>query len=354
MNVFIIAEAGVNHNGDPEMALKLVDAAIEAGADAVKFQTFDAHSLVTSYAGKAAYQKRTTDARESQAAMLKRLELPLDTYCRLAGYCHEKGIQFLSTAFDFKSLTFLIDEIGMRILKVSSGDVTNGPFLLAHAQTGRNIILSTGMATLGEVEAALSVLAFGFVGTGKPSKAAFQTAFFSTQGQKSLLDKVTLLHCTTEYPSPMSDINLRAMDTMAHAFGLKVGYSDHSEGIAVPIAAVARGAEVIEKHFTLNSSLPGPDHKASLEPETFKTMVRAIRDVELMLGNGLKGPQQSELDNRDVARRSLVAKRDICLGEQFTEENMTVKRPGTGKSPMEYWTLLGTACERDMSSDELL
>jgi len=383
MSTFIIAEAGVNHNGNLETARQLVDAAVAAGADAVKFQTFKAENLVTRHAGKAAYQKittakdggsvaigrepmRPTDADENQLTMLKRLELKYELHFQLLAYCQKLGIEFLSTAFDFESLDFLVRELGVETLKVPSGEITNGPFLLAHAQTGKPIILSTGMATLGEVETALGVLAFGYLAiagdTGsvgsmqqrQPSSSAFQQAYSSAQGQAVLREKVTLLHCTSEYPTPMENINLKAMDVLQQAFGLRVGYSDHSVGLVVPVAAVARGATVIEKHFTLDRTQQGPDHKVSLEPDELKAMVQGIRDVEKALGQGLKGPQPMELENQKVVRKSLVARCSISSGECFTETNLTIKRPGTGKSPMDYWALLGESSNRNYDADELI
>ncbi|MDT8384916.1 MAG: N-acetylneuraminate synthase [Gammaproteobacteria bacterium] len=352
MSVFIIAEAGVNHNGDPEMAFQLVDAAAAAGVDAVKFQTFKAENLATSRADKASYQKQTTDSRETQLAMLMRLELSHEMHYKLKQYCQDKGVQFLSTAFDFDSLAFLVSEMKLEMLKIPSGELTNGPLLLAHAKSGKEIILSTGMATLGEIETALGVIAYGYIGVGAPSMNAFQSAFYSDKGIASLQEKVTLLHCTTEYPAPMTDINLRAMDTMAQAFRLRVGYSDHSNGITVPIAAVARGATIIEKHFTLDRTLPGPDHKASLEPNELKAMVQAIRDTEKSLGDGKKGPRPSELNNRDIARKSLVAATHINKGDVLSKENLALKRPGTGRSPMEYWSLLGKVSDQNIDYDE--
>lgn len=355
MSVIIIAEAGVNHNGDFDMACQLIDAAAAASADVVKFQTFKAENLVTQQASKAVYQQVTTGAAESQLAMLKRLELQYDLHVRLRDYCKTKPIEFLSTAFDFESLAFLVDEVGIGQLKVPSGEITNGPFLLAHAQTGLPIVMSTGMATLGEVEAALGVLAFGYLEqTQTPSLLAFQQAYASAAGQRVLQEKVTLLHCTSEYPTPMENIHLRAMDVLQQAFGLKVGYSDHSVGLTVPIAAVARGASVIEKHFTLDRSLEGPDHKVSLEPEELKIMVQNIREVERALGFGVKFPQAIELENQKVVRKSLVAGRDIAAGEPFSTENMRIKRPGTGKSPMNYWAMLGEQSDKAYQVDQLL
>jgi len=354
--IFVIAEAGVNHNGSAEMAIQLVDAAVEAGADAVKFQTFKAENLVTKSADKAEYQKATTGADESQYDMLKRLELSYEMHHQLIEYCKKKGIEFLSTAFDTDSLRFLVDDLGLTTLKIPSGEITNGPLLLEYAQTGCDLILSTGMATLGEVEEALGVIAFGLL-SGKNShikicRAAFQQAYFSEQGQACLKEKVTVLHCTTEYPAPAKEINLNAMLTMHQAFGLKTGYSDHSEGITVPIAASAMGATLIEKHFTLDKALPGPDHKASLEPDELKQMVTAIRMVEQVMGNGVKGPMSSEIKNREVARKSLVATEEVLEGDEFTVRNLAIKRPGRGLSPMQYWDVLGTESSRKLHVDD--
>lgn len=355
MRVFIIAEAGVNHNGNLETAYQLVDAAVAAGADAVKFQTFKAENLVTRQGVKAEYQKTDGDPGETQLAMLKRLELKYEFHFQLLDYCRRKGIQFLSTAFDFESLDFLVGELELPVLKLPSGEITNGPFLLAHARTGKNIILSTGMATLGEVETALSVLAFGYLGADKaPSLQNFGEAYGSEAGQTLLKEKVTLLHCTSEYPTAPANVNLRAMDALAQAFSLKVGYSDHSVGLAIPIAAAARGASVIEKHFTLDKSLEGPDHKVSLEPVELKAMVAGIREIEQALGRPGKWPQHMELKNRDVVRKSLVAQYPIAKGDVFTETNVGVKRPGTGTSPMLYWDKLGQVSINDFQADDLL
>lgn len=354
MSVYIIAEAGVNHNGSLETAMRLVDVAVEAGADAVKFQTFKAEKLVTQAASKAEYQKQTTGEAESQFAMLRKLELKYEFHFQLMEYCEKQGISFLSTAFDVDSLTFLTNEIGVERLKLPSGEITNGPFLLAHAQTGKEIILSTGMATLGEVETALGVLAFGYLGWETPSLSRFQEAYSCAQGRAILKEKLTLLHCTSEYPTPMQHVNLLAMNTLREAFGLAVGYSDHTEGLVVPIAAAARGATLIEKHFTLDRNSKGPDHKVSLEPKELKQMVVAIRSVEQALGNACKAPQAVELQNRDVARKSLVAGRHILEGGRFSVENLTCKRPGTGLSPMEYWRVLDTVSRRDYQIDDFI
>jgi len=355
-SVYIIAEAGVNHNGNEEMAFQLVDAAIEAGANAIKFQTFKAENIVTKNADKAFYQKQTTERSETHFEMLKRLELSHEQHHDLLKYCRNQKIEFLSTAFDLESLDFLDRKLKLKTLKIPSGDITNGPLLLAYAYTNCDLILSTGMATMGEIEVALGVLAFGLLkfAKSKPSKVAFQKAYFSSQGQKVLKEKVTLLHCTTEYPAPSHDINLNTMLTMRTAFGLKTGYSDHSEGISVPIAATALGATMIEKHFTLNKKLPGPDHKASIEPDELNTMVSAIRTVEQAMGSCIKGPMPSELKNISISRKSLIAAKDIKKGEKFTAENITIKRPGTGVSPMEYWNLVGKVAQADFIQDEVI
>jgi len=352
----IIAEAGVNHNGNEKLALKLVDAAFEAGADIVKFQTFKASKLVTANAEQADYQVTNTQKKESQLAMLSRLELSFEFHFVLVEYCNEVGIEFLSTAFDSESLKFLVNDLKLKKLKVPSGDLTNSPLVLEHAQTGCDLIVSTGMATLSEIETALGVIAFGYAAkkSEKPSIQAFEKAYFSEIGQKMLKEKVTILHCTTEYPAPLQDINLKAMDTIAHAFKLPIGYSDHSAGINVPIAAVALGAKIIEKHFTLDQNMQGPDHKASLEPKQLAEMIKGIRDIELALGDGLKGPRPSEIKNKSVARKSLVAEQVINKGTIFSEYNITIKRPGLGKSPIHYWDLLGSEANQDYQIGDLI
>ena len=350
-HTYIIAEAGVNHNGSIDMAQELIDVAAAAGADAVKFQTFRAERLVSKSAHKAEYQKRTTDSGESQYEMIKKLELDLGMHHLLQQHCRELGIEFLSTPFDTESVDLLAG-IGVSRMKVPSGEITNAPLLLKIARTGLPVIVSTGMSTLGEVEQALGVLAFGCTEGRTPSIEAFAEAYVSHEGQAALRERVTLLHCTTEYPAPFADVNLRAMDTLHSAFGLPVGYSDHTEGIAVPVAAVARGARIIEKHFTLDRTLPGPDHKASLEPRELAAMVRSIRQVEQSLGGTLKAPAASELKNISVARKSLVAGGAIAEGDEFTEDNLAVKRPGNGMSPMLYWQVLGTRAQRPYIEDE--
>ena len=331
MKTQIIAEAGVNHNGDPEMAHALVEAAAAAGADVVKFQTFKANSLVTQKAEKAAYQKVTTDSRETQYSMLSRLELSEALHESLIARCRQLGIEFLSTAFDLSSLEYLF-ELGIRRVKVPSGEITNLQYLRRVGASGLPILISTGMATLGEIEAAIDVLERA----GAPR------------------ENLTVLHCNTEYPVPMEEVNLRAMNTIRDAFGVKVGFSDHTEGIEISIAAVALGATVIEKHFTLDRRLPGPDHLASIEPEQLANLVRAIRNVERARGDGVKRPGISETRNRPVARRSLVAARPIAKGEKFSEANLVAKRPGTGISPMRLDEVIGRTASRDFDPDDLI
>jgi N-acetylneuraminate synthase len=353
--VLIVAEAGVNHNGSLELARKLIDVAAEAGADAVKFQSFRASEVASARAPKAAYQLASTGAAESQLEMLKRLELSEADHEALIEHARRRHIRILSTPFDLPSLELLAIRFGFETIKLPSGEITNGPLLLATARTGKNIILSTGMSSLAEVEAALAVLAFGYVqGAGgvEPAESAFAAAFASDEGQAALRDRVTLLHCTTEYPAPFAEANLRAMDTLAAAFGLPVGFSDHTPGIHIAIAAAARGACLIEKHFTLDRGLPGPDHAASLEPQELASLVRHIRDVSVSLGDGRKRASRSERQNLPVARRSLVAAASIKCGELFTTHNLSCKRPGTGLSPMRLWDLLGTPAPRDFEPDE--
>jgi N-acetylneuraminate synthase len=349
----IIAEAGVNHNGSLDLAIQLVDAAVSAGADVVKFQTFRADKLVSRTAPKAEYQKHNTGGGETQHEMIRRLELDEAAHLRLHRHCQSKGITFMSTPFDLESLDMLVAGFDLPFIKLASGEITNAPFLLAAARTGRPIILSTGMSDLGEVENALAVLAFGYSSPdAAPSLAGFKAAYYSEVGQSRLQEKVTLLHCTTEYPAPFDEVNLRAMATLRQAFSLPVGYSDHTQGIAIPIAAAALGATVIEKHFTLDRTLPGPDHQASLEPSELADMVRAIRQVERSMGRAPKSPSTSELKNRAVARKSLVAACEILQGEVFSIKNLTVKRPGDGISPLYYWDWLGKRALRPYLQDE--
>ncbi len=354
-SVYIIAEAGVNHNGSLDLARQLINVAADAGTNAIKFQTFKADRLVSRNTPKAEYQKNTTDAGESQFEMLKKLELDESAHKKLIDYCQKKKIEFLSTPFDFKSVDLLVHTLHLTRLKLSSGDITNAPLLLKAAQSSMPVILSTGMSMLGEIEMALGVLAFGYTQVNEiPSLKAFQEAYRSEAGQQVLREKVMLLHCTTEYPAPFEDVNLRAMDTLRTAFGLPVGYSDHTPGITVAIAAAARGAAIIEKHFTLDRNLPGPDHQASLEPGELKIMARSIRQVEAALGSSLKFPSPSEARNMPLARKSIVAAKEIKKGDLLTEENITVKRPGSGISPMYYWQLTGTAAAKDYKKNEMV
>jgi len=350
----IIAEAGVNHNGDLSKALKLVKIAAKAGADVIKFQTFNSESLVTKLAPKANYQIKETDHNESQLEMLKKLELSSSDYLAILELCKKEKIQFMSTAFDNDSLDFLIKQLDIRTLKVPSGEITNGPFLLKHALTKKNIILSTGMSSISEIEDALSVIAFGYLSKKKPTKKLIKSAYDSSEGQDILAKKIVLLHCTTQYPVPVNDINLNAITTMKEYFNLKVGFSDHSLGINTAANAVVLGAEVIEKHFTIDRELPGPDHKASLEPEEFSKMVDLVRETEISLGDGIKEPRPSEIENRLIARKSIVARNNIKKGAIINKSNIDFKRPGTGKSPMEYWDILNKKSSKDYEKDELI
>lgn len=328
MSVYIIAEAGVNHNGSFALACKLVDAAKKAGVDCIKFQTFKSENLVSRTAKKAEYQKKTT-GDSSQQDMLKKLELSFDEFLNLKNYCENMGICFLSTPFDFDSIEFL-NSIDMPFWKIPSGEVTNLPYLLALAKTGKPVVMSTGMCTLQEMREAIDVL--------------------QANGTK----EIKLLHCNTEYPTPFEDVNLKAMQTMRDEFQMEVGYSDHTKGIEVPIAAVALGATIIEKHFTLDRNMEGPDHKASLEPNELAEMVCCIRNIEKALGSGDKTPSPSEKKNIAVARKSIVAKTKIKAGDTLTENNVTVKRPGTGISPMKWFEILGTKAVKDFDEDELI
>lgn len=327
--IFIIAEAGVNHNGNIETAKKLVDVAVEAGADAVKFQTFKAENLVCRDARKADYQMETTDQAESQFDMLKKLELTSDMHEHLMKYCRQKGIMFLSTPFDIDSMHYLIS-LGVDIIKLPSGEITNYPLLREAGRTGKRVILSSGMSTLNEVREAVQVL--------------------KSNGSSDVI----VLHCNTEYPTPYADVNLRAMLTLKEKLNVPTGYSDHTQGIEIPIAAAAMGAVVIEKHFTLDKNMEGPDHKASLEPDELEAMIKAIRNIESALGDGQKEPSESEKRNIGIVRKSIVAKYDIEAGEFFSEDNLTTKRPGTGISPMQWDQVIGQRAKRKFQADELV
>jgi N-acetylneuraminate synthase len=353
-HTFVIAEAGVNHNGSLARALELVDVAADAQADAVKFQTFKAHKLATAQAAKADYQVANMQEAGNQLDMLAKLELSLSDHAALVQRCKARGIHFMSTAFDAESLAHLAT-LGMPALKIPSGDINCGPLLLQAARLGMPLIVSTGMCTLADIEDALGVIAFGLTQDGEPrDRSALTAAFCSAAGQAALRRQVSLLHCVTQYPAPPDAVNLRAMDTMAQAFGLPVGYSDHTLGIEVALAAVARGATIIEKHFTLDQRLPGPDHAASLEPEQLHALVRGIRTIEQALGGSLKMPAAAEMPNRPVARRSIVAAHRIRQGEVFTAASFEMKRPGTGLSPLDAWGLVGQRASRDFETDELI
>lgn len=350
----IIAEAGVNHNGSVDLARRLIDVAAEAGADVVKFQTFRADQLVTRRAAKADYQIENTGEGGGQFEMLRALELSHPEHEALVQHCADRGIRFMSTAFDLESLAYLA-EFDMPAFKIPSGDITFGAMLLATARLKRPLIVSTGMSTLGEVDQALSILAYGLTRPGEPTGwEEVELVRSGVEGREALSRFVTLLHCTTQYPAPPDAVNLRAMNTMATAFGLPVGYSDHTVGIAVPIAAVARGATVIEKHFTLDRTMPGPDHAASLEPDELRAMVEGIRVVEAALGSARKAPGQSEASHRTIARRSLVAARPIRQGEPLTADMFGAKRPADGLSPIFPWSFGGQAARRDYDVDDAI
>lgn len=355
MSVFVIAEAGVNHNGSFDLAKKLVDVAKQAKADAVKFQTFRADSLVTRSGKQADYQIENTGKVESQQDMIRRLELSFDDFRELQTYCEKVGILFLSTAFDLDSLKFLAQDLKIPKIKIPSGEATNAGYLLEVAKLRRPIYFSTGMCTLAEIRDALGVLAFGLLGlTQTPNQKAFKEALDSPGATEVLRKFVTLLHCVTEYPAPLESTNLKAMDLLKKTFGLDVGFSDHSLGLTATVAAVARGACVVEKHFTLDKSMEGPDHKASLNPQELIQLVTEIRNVERCLGVEVKAPSPEELKNLAVARRSLVALRAIRAGEKFSEDNLTVKRPGTGVSAMEYFDWLNRSAKKNYEPDDIL
>ena len=328
-HIFIIAEAGDNHNGNLENALKLVDKAAEAGADCVKFQTFVTEEVISRHSKMAEYQKQNTGIEESQFDMVKKLELSFEDFKQIQAYCRTKGILFLSTPFDLPSIAFLND-IGVPFFKIPSGEITNYPYLAAIGRTHKDVVLSTGMCTVEEIREAIAVL------------------------EENGAGRMTLLHCNTEYPTPYEDVNLNAMETMRAVFGKEVGYSDHTLGIEVPVAAAALGAVIIEKHFTLDKDMEGPDHKASLEPEELAAMIKAVRNIETALGSSEKKPSPSELKNLAAARKSIVARRNIRQGELLTEENLAVKRPGTGISPMRYPDVLGTRAVRDFKADQFI
>lgn len=351
----VIAEAGVNHNGELDLAIELVDRAAEAEADFVKFQTFKASNLAAASAAKADYQLNTTDASESQRSMLERLELSEAAHRTLIERCAEKNIRFLSTAFDLSSLDLLANALSLNTLKIGSGELTNGPLLLAAARSGMELIISTGMGSLAEVEEALGVVSFGLLRQGDPSgRADFAEVLLDPAAWAAMRNRVTLLHCTTEYPAATEDTNLRAIDTMRAAFGLRVGYSDHTNGSAMCIAAVARGAEVIEKHFTLDRSLEGPDHAASIEPHELNQLVQEIRSVETGLGNGIKQPSPAEVRNRNIVRKSLYTAVPMDEGHILEHGDIVALRPGDGLSPMEFWDRVGHRTSIGYDAEEML
>ncbi len=353
VRVLVVAEAGVNHNGSLARALELVDAAARAGADAVKFQTFRADALATPQAPKARYQKRTTGGAESQRDMLRKLELDAVAHRALRDRCRKRRITFLSTPFDLESLALLL-ELNVPMIKIGSGDLTNGPLLYAAARSGKPLILSTGMASLREVEAALSLVACAALKRAAPRAVDLKKSWQSEAGRRAVRRRVTLLQCTTEYPAAPADLNLRAMNTLRESFGTRVGFSDHSSGTAAAIAAAALGAVIVEKHLTLDRKLPGPDHAASLEPAGFAAMVAGIREVELALGKGEKRPVRGELANVTAARKSLVTLRAVHKGEAFAPGNLAAMRPGGGISPMRYWEWLSKKATRDYAAGELV
>lgn len=350
--VYVIAEAGVNHNGDRGLALRLVEVAAEAGADAVKFQTFSAARLASSQAPKAAYQQRSTGTEESQLEMLRKLELPLEWHAELQAHARRLGIEFLSTAFDVDSLSFL-QTLGLPMYKIPSGEITNGPLLWRFGRGGKPLVLSTGMSTLSDIEQALAILAHGMHSESEP--ASLQEVW---QGwgrpawREAVRERVTLLHCTSQYPTPPEEVNLRAMDTLSAAFGLRVGYSDHTADGLISWAAVARGACLIEKHFTLDCDLPGPDHKASLDPIALKRMVAGIRTLTLALGDGVKSPQPSEWDTRRAVRQHVVASRDIANGTVLSRDDLTTARTGGGLPATALWDCIGRRAARSYAAGD--
>ncbi len=352
--VYVIAEAGVNHNGRRDLAFALVDAAADAGANAVKFQTFDAAKLVSKSAPKAAYQVATTGADQSQLEMLLALELPRDWHAELKAHAEARGIAFISTAFDSESLDFLV-RLGMPLVKVPSGELTNSPLLWRYARTRLPLIVSTGMATLSEVEQGLAVVVHALNASNEPSGLSeVWRGWSNPHWRESLHGHVTLLHCTSQYPTSIEEVNLRSMDTLASAFGIDVGYSDHTEGILIPVAAVARGARVIEKHFTLDRTLPGPDHKASIEPAELQQMVLQIRKIEIALGRAGKAPQLSEWDTRNAARQQVIALRAIPRGARFLREDLDTARCGAGIAASLLWDTVGRVAASDYAAGDAI
>ncbi len=359
MGTYIIAEAGVNHNGSIKLAHELVDAAADAGVDAIKFQTFKASEMITKSAAKADYQKLNDNTDETQFKMLERLELSQAQHYQLKMHAEERGIDFLSTAFDMESLEFLISALGLTTIKVSSGELTNHPFLLEHALSGVKIILSTGMATIDEIEDALGVLAFGFLfrfrNSVTPSINEFKKAYELTEGKEVLKERVTLLHCTSEYPTPLENVNLNSMKTLNDKFGVSVGYSDHTLGTEVASLAIACGAQVLEKHFTLDKALAGPDHAMSLSPDKLKEYVDAAKSAEVIMGSYEKDPTKGELENRKIGRKVIVALKDINKGEILSNSNVGLKRSkDKGYDPSLYWDIVGSKAKEDIQVDSAI
>ncbi len=354
-DVFIIAEAGVNHNGELEKAFALVDVAADAGADCVKFQTYKAEGLSSRHAAMAGYQKKNTGADEAQLDMLRRLELSYDDAAKVKAHCEKRGIVFLSTPFEIPSFTFLHEKLGLKTVKIGSGDMTNAPLLFEAARNGCRVILSTGMATMDEVRIALDILAHGYIRKTQPRGLADFAGFSVDAGARAVLaDKVYLLHCTTEYPTPFEHINLRAMETLRAQTPCRVGFSDHSVGIEACVAAVAMGARVLEKHFTLDKNLPGPDHKASLDPVELRALVSAVRNVSKSLGSAEKSPNAAEIKNVPIARKSVLTLRAVQKGEVLDETSLGTKRPESGLKPWLYWDVLGRKAARDLESETMI
>ncbi|WP_421781068.1 N-acetylneuraminate synthase [Kiloniella litopenaei] len=349
MSVLVIAEAGVNHNGDMERAKEMVSTAAKAGADIVKFQTFKADKLAVKHAQKAQYQQELTGSDESQYSMLKRLELPYDAHQELIECCNQHNIEFLSTAFESSSLDFLVNHCHLKRLKIPSGEITNGPFLLEHAKHDLNLILSTGMSSLKEVREALSVLAWGFLTPNKSIKNLQDCLELlkTDEALEVLQNKVTILHCTSQYPAPPESVNLNAITTLSESFNIPVGYSDHTLGNTASIGAVALGATTIEKHFTLDKNLEGPDHKASLSPDELTSLVKDLRLISTMRGDGNKLIQDCEQEVRSVIRKGIVAATNIPKGTNFTTDSLTTLRPDNGVSPMNYWGLMKSVASKD-------
>ncbi len=353
--VYVIAEAGVNHNGSLDLAYELVDQASKIGANAIKFQTFITENVLTINTQKAPYQSKLTDANETQWDMIKKLELKFSDFEKLYKYSQKKEIEFLSTPFDTKSLNFLTSKLKLQTIKIPSGEITNLPFILEIAKCANNIILSTGMSNLSDIELALATIAFGLLREDKEKNIRnFYNAYYSVKGQNLIKQKVKILHCTTEYPAPYDEINLRAIQTLKNTFNTKVGYSDHTKGIHIPLAAVTLGAEIIEKHFTIDKNLPGPDHKSSIETKEFAMLVKNIKELKMSLGSGVKLPTVNEINNRNIIRKFIVANKDIKKGEIFSEKNLTIKRSQLGLEPKFLWEIIGKKAEKNYLKDHLI